>query len=433
MAMSTLEARLHQLRDASTSLNQTAETVRNAVLRANADVDALLARGFESPAATVFFETFRRQRSIMDEWPTELEQFSHGLDSAADAIEEAAHADQNTTGGEESGGSDDGSASTGGTPPPPPVVPPASSSSTGTGTGTSGTGTGTSGTGTGTSSSGSHGRGRGDTPSDAGSSSGSTASAPEAPPPEAPPLDAYTNAHNQQLLTEMDGKQQELTQTQSQITQLQDRRAALQTELDNLTAALTTPSGVVPNARMRGLQEQINALDGQISSLQQHANDLQSGIQDLQTRLERVSPAAGADLQLISGLEGGHTIDAILNATRQADNSVNCVNWVCNRMPIPPGIPNTAYLWPENARRHPEYGIRMGDVPLAGSVLVMQPDHPFADDRFGHVMYVERVDSSGGVWITDNFHHEPVLLSTLTNVTTGPDITYMYFPWQTQG
>jgi len=75
----------------------------------------------------------------------------------------------------------------------------------------------------------------------------------------------------------------------------------------------------------------------------------------------------------------------------------------------------------------------LGDVPLAGSVLVMQPDHPFADDRFGHVMYVERVDSSGGVWITDNFHHEPVLLSTLTNVTTGPDITYMYFPWQTQG
>jgi surface antigen len=62
----------------------------------------------------------------------------------------------------------------------------------------------------------------------------------------------------------------------------------------------------------------------------------------------------------------------------------------------------------------------------------MQPDHPFADDRFGHVMYVERVDPDGAVWVTDNFNHEPVLLSRLTDEVSGPNIQYLYLPWQTQ-
>jgi hypothetical protein len=45
-------------------------------------------------------------------------------------------------------------------------------------------------------------------------------------------------------------------------------------------------------------------------------------------------------------------------------------------------------------------------------------------------MYVERVDAEG-VWITDNLHAEPVNLSALTAKTSGPNLKYLYFPWQT--
>ena len=47
-------------------------------------------------------------------------------------------------------------------------------------------------------------------------------------------------------------------------------------------------------------------------------------------------------------------------------------------------------------------------------------------------MYVERVDN-GVVWITDNNHpNMPIRLTDLTGETSGPNIHYLYFPWQTQ-
>jgi surface antigen len=101
-------------------------------------------------------------------------------------------------------------------------------------------------------------------------------------------------------------------------------------------------------------------------------------------------------------------------------------------MPIPPGIPGNAMTWIDNAIANPEYGITVGNVPLTGSVIVMQPEHSFAHDVFGHVMYVERVEN-GQIWVTDNFHHQPVLLNDMTDELAGPYIQYMYFPWQTQG
>jgi hypothetical protein len=62
----------------------------------------------------------------------------------------------------------------------------------------------------------------------------------------------------------------------------------------------------------------------------------------------------------------------------------------------------------------------------------MQPEHSFANDQFGHVMYVERVEN-GMIWVTDNNNHTPRLLNDMTDELTGPYIQYMYFPWQTHG
>jgi hypothetical protein len=47
-------------------------------------------------------------------------------------------------------------------------------------------------------------------------------------------------------------------------------------------------------------------------------------------------------------------------------------------------------------------------------------------------MYVERVDN-GAVWITDNTHRSPILLTDLTAEVSGQNIHYLYFPWWTQG
>ncbi len=429
--MSTLEAKISELRTAADSLETTAGNVRGAVSNAYTLIDGLLALGFQSPAATVFFDTYRRERTVMDTWPEELDRFARSLTQAANAIEEAVQQEMASAGIGDDGGT--GGDSSGGVPPPVPVP-------------TGGGAPGSSGTGGSASTGGTGGGSFGGVPfTGSGSGSGRSGSTSPAftaadfdePEPEPvgppPPLEAYANRSNQELLTQMQQQQAELETTQTNIDRLNTRRGELQTELDDLLARMNSAGGVTPNARIRGLQEQIAGIDAEIAGAEGHIDDLQTSIQDLQTRLERVSPNAGADLDLIASLEDSQTSQAILNATRQADNSVNCVNWVCSRMPIPPGIPNNAYLWPENALAHPEYGIRMGDVPLAGSVMVMQPEHPFADDRFGHVLFVERVDASGNVWVTDNFNHEPVLLSSLTDVTSGPTVTYMYFPWETQG
>jgi|GEM_PF-1320250 len=441
--MTTLEARISELRAAANTLDSSAIDVRNAVNSAHSDVNALIARGFQSPAASVFMNAYHGKKSFMDEWPAELTRFANSLRDAADAIEEAAIREAQQS---ENVDNDQGQ--------PPPVIPPTGSpppggsgpsgqpSGSGFEPGSSGTGgTGPGGTG-GSGLPGSGFPGASGTGSGSGQSGGSGSSATdnyfgdeelEGPPPPPPPLEAYVNAQNAPLLQQMEEQQQEIQTIQNNVNALNERRDTLTQELNDLTARMGGAAGVTPNARIRGLQEQIAAIDQEIAGAQDRIDQLSQSISELQTRLERVSPGPGADLDLIASLEGTQTSDAILNATRQSDNSVNCVNWVCSRMPIPPGIPNNAYLWPENALRHPEYGIKMGDVPLAGSVLVMQPEHPFADDRFGHVLFVERVDASGNVWVTDNFNHEPVLLSSLTDVTSGPTMTYMYFPWETQG
>lgn len=443
--MSSLEARIDELRLAASSLVNSAETVRNAKNVAHGIVDQLVVRGFQSPAADKFYAEYRRERSIMDTWPDELESFSHRLEEAADAIEEAVR--QSGDGPDTPGGGGDvfippGQGGTppgqGGTPPGQGGTPPGQSGDSPGNSGNAGnSGTGGTSSGTGGSSSGggvgggSSGRGRTSSGGAGSSGGGSSSSEPEVVL-EAPPLDAYANQHNQAMMQELTRQQAALETEQSNLSTLEGRRAEIQGELDRLTQVLGTTAGVTPNARVRGLREQLAAIDAEIAASQQNIENATNNIASLQDRLERVSPGAGADLELIASLEGSRTSDAILNATRQADNSVNCVNFVCSRMPIPPGIPNNAYLWPENALRHPEYGIKMGDVPLPGSVMVMQPEHSFADDRFGHVLYVERVEPDGSVWVTDNFNHTPVLLSSLTDEVSGPNITYMYFPWETQ-
>lgn len=91
-----------------------------------------------------------------------------------------------------------------------------------------------------------------------------------------------------------------------------------------------------------------------------------------------------------------------------------------------------AHSWNDLVLEHPEYGISIGDQPLEGSVIVLEREHSYADDVFGHVLYVESV-SDGEVWVTDNNNPEPIRFSDLTDQTTGDLVSYLYFPWHTRG
>ena len=438
MITDEVRVRLTQLRDAAENLQTAAENIENAVQTTNGIVESLMARGFVSPAATAFHTNFMSKTTWMDEWPVHVRHVARLLEEAAEALGQAAEAagtghgtgtaDPTDPGMEDHGGDGSGTGTgttdpvdpgtgdqgdggapiptpTGGTGGIPPIPPPAPG---GTGGGSQGTG----------------GSGSGDHET-------SETDEPETPP-EPAPLEAYMSGPNRQLYDQIGESQEQIVTEQENLDYLQMRRQAVEEQLNDLTARLEEAGGNTDNARVQALRDEIATIDGEIANSETRITDLQTHISDIQTRLELVRPGAGADLDLIASLEGTRTIDAILNATRQADNSINCVNWVCTRMPIPPGIPGNAMTWIDNAMARPELGITVGSTPLAGSVIVMQPDHSFANDQFGHVMYVERVEN-GMIWVTDNNNHTPRLLQDLTDELTGPNIQYMYFPWQTQG
>lgn len=451
--MTSLEARLSQLREAANSLDVSSANIRAAVENSHAIVSALVARGVISPAADQFFALYRRNTSVMNEWPNNMDDFARMLERAADAIEEAQRRQEKAAGGSDTspgpGGSDGG-----GSPPHdsggalPPIPPPPGTGGTGGTGGTSGTGGGSPGTGgsggtggTGGSgipgtggTGGAGGSGRtggsgtgGGTPGTGGTAgSGGTEEAAAAEPAEA--QGTYYNAANQHLADQVAAGQTEIAAHRARVTDLEGQRTQLQGQVDQMLQA----TGGQATPRIRGMQQQLADLDALINGEHTSIDQIQQQMDALQARLDMVTPGPGANMDLIRSLEGSRTSEAILRATHQADNSVNCVNWVCSQVPIPPGLPTNARDWVQNAMNHPEYGIKVGDVPLTGSVIVMQPEHSFADDRFGHVMVVERVDPDGAVWVTDNFNHEPVLLSRLTHEVSGPNISYLYLPWNTQ-
>jgi surface antigen len=178
--------------------------------------------------------------------------------------------------------------------------------------------------------------------------------------------------------------------------------------------------------RVQTLNAQIAAYDQEIRAAEVRAANLESRIDAATARLIAVNPADNADVYLIRTLEGSESAPYVLNNTR------DCVNYIASRVPIPGELAANAHLWDERAAEFPQFGIRTGDAPKPGAILVMEADHPYADDRYGHVMLVERVDSSGGVWVTDNNHAQPVRLNDLTTETTGARVKYLYLPWFTQ-
>lgn len=251
----------------------------------------------------------------------------------------------------------------------------------------------------------------------------------ETPAPALLPGIVFVSSANRPLYDRLQARQADLAAGEARLNHLVAQRSATLDEYNALRNRLSSYDADLDLSqvpRLQAMEQQIGALDSEITQLNQDMAGWRSEAAQISERLQQVQPAPGADLDIIARLDGAATAPHIVN------NTHDCVNHVVQQLPVPDGLPLDAHLWDDLAREHPEYGITLGDQPLEGAVLVMETEHSYADNQYGHLMYVESV-VDGEVWVTDNNHPEAVRLSDLTSETSGENLTYLYFPWHTQG
>jgi len=240
-------------------------------------------------------------------------------------------------------------------------------------------------------------------------------------------LGSYISHYNRPLYDSLLNDQTAIARDATLIQELRAERARTQGDLVALQNRMATAGAVSTGTpQVNALNGQLDYLDKQEAAAQSRITAAQARVDDARERLLRVTPPDGADPSVIRALEGAKSEPYVLANTR------DCVNYIASRVAIPGDLAANAHLWDEKAAELTRFGIRVSDQPLAGSILVMETDHPFASDRFGHVMLVESVGKDGAVWVTDNTHPTPVRLSDLTTEVTGERMKYLYLPWYTR-
>lgn len=379
--MSEVEVKLYALRTAADQLRLSAHKIEEAVQRVSGVVQEIVASDHDSSAALRFSSLYSLQKSSMQDWSVRVSEFAGRLNEAADDIAIAL--------------ADAGFEPTRST-----ITIPPSMIGVGSGGARRGKRTG-------------------------------TRSAMRKEPNVTLPtfrLDEFIARINRPLYDRLTLEEELLDDQQDRLDELTQSR---QDKLEDLAALKNRLLSYDPKSdlsripRVVALEEDLSALDQEILTVETRIESLNESVSGLKTRLERVIPGPGADLDKIAALEQGETSPWI------KENTHGCVNHVVNKLPVPAGIPSDAHLWDQNAEKFREFGVTTGDTPLPGSVIVLEKDHSYADDVYGHLMYVEKVEG-GIVWITDNEHAEPVKLHDLTTELSGSNIKYLYFPWHTQ-
>ena len=380
--MSEVQIRLSELRDAAERLNHAGRQIDQSVQVVSRMIDEALALGVHDPTIAGFALRYYQQRGLMDGWCDQLLDFARRLDEAADEVELA-------------------------------LTNPAGTQTRET---------------TVTYSANAFQRTR---------SLVQTLLSEKGPPlvpgedPELPEFDLadYVSGVNRPLYDQLLRDQETLKREQAHLSELLQSRqdavedlAALKNRL--LSYDQTIDLQAIP--RIQALETEIANLESEIIQTENSVSNLQESVDELTDRLDRVKPGKLANMRLLAQLEGSETTSWI------KDHTYDCVNYIAERMPIPSNIARDAHLWDEAAAKFQEYGITAGDIPLVGSVIVMDQDHSYADNAFGHLLYVERVEE-GAIWVTDDdYATTPVKLSDLTDELSGPNIKYLYFPWHTQ-
>lgn len=386
--MSEVEVRLDSLRTAAADMQQANRAISEALDAVQAEVTALYALGLPAGGVGTYSASYAANVGLMQEWPFKLTRFATNLEQAADDIQQAINQPARAIA--------------------PLVLPfiPESVPLALWG----------------------HSFAFQSKARPASPQLEATSAVMEAAPL---PLGSYVAAINQPLFDDLQREQRELGNNQlllSILTQTRETRVQDLTALKNNLLSYDPQTDLQHTPRVQALETEIQGYDQQIATAQQNIKQQQTSIATLTERLNRVKPGAGADINLIQGLESGQT-----NQWVKA-NTQDCVNYIVTRVPIPDGLARNAYLWNDLATKLPQYGVTGGNVPLVGSLLVMEKTHPYADPIYGHLMLVNRVDADGAVWVTDNNHPSvAVKLSDLTSETSGTNVSYLYLPWFTQG
>lgn len=379
--MPEVQTRISQIREAADQMSKSSQRLDESLEQVRLTVQYLYTMGYQGQGAAGLFALYQDSTARMEEWIALLRNFSGSLAQAADDIERAA-----------------------GTNSPPPVVEAAPADFSYI------------------------------PPSiDWTVRRGAINSSLESTPPPIPlpvtyDYGSYVSPINKPLYDQLVASQQSLSEQEARLAVLMDTRQKL---ADDLVALQNRLLSFNPNAnlatvpRVVALQNQLASYDLDIIGTQTRIDNLRAGVQELITRLDRVKPGAGADLLTIVGMEKATTAPYVLAHTQ------DCVHYIATKIAIPDGIAQDAYLWDDKALALPQYGITVGTTPLTGSVIVMEQTHSYANPISGHLMYVEGV-SGDQVWVTDNTHPTPVLLSDLTSEVSGENIKYLYFPWSTK-
>lgn len=238
----------------------------------------------------------------------------------------------------------------------------------------------------------------------------------------------YVSSANTTLFMNLRDKQSLLAEQETQRTLLIDQRQSAVSELQatrNRALSYNPDLDVESVPRVQALSAEVSRLDSEITQLDNTVIGLEQDVNSLNTRLNIVQPSNDADLNFIGQMETATTNPNVVN------NTYDCVNHVVQKLPVPHDMALDAHLWNELVLEHPEYGITIGDQALEGSVIVLEREHSYADDTYGHLLYVESIQD-GEIWVTDNNNSSPVRFSDLTDETSGSLVSYLYFPWHTR-
>jgi uncharacterized coiled-coil protein SlyX len=249
-----------------------------------------------------------------------------------------------------------------------------------------------------------------------------------APTPQPRPIGGYISERNKALYEQWRDRSDELQGREAALAGLIETRQQKAEDLAALRNRLhsydpTRDIDQIP--RIQAMQAEITQLDADMAATQNEIDIMQARVDHLEGRLSRVNPGPGANDATLIALEQGET------APWLHDNTFDCVRHVVGKFNVPANLAVDAHLWDDMAAQFSEYGVTTGDIPLEGSVLMMTPEHPYADDINGHIMYVERVEN-GVVWVSDDKNPAPVRLDEVTTEQQ-QDMTYLYFPWHTIG
>jgi len=386
-----LVGNLASMREGADEIERRALTIRQALEAAQGILNTILP-SIESDAAEEFKFFYRSQSGSMQELPNQLQQFAKKLRSASDAIENAARSKSGNNREKPTDSNHDGQQTSQQSQPNGKVMPSTI---------------------------------HGHRPFDA-SQHNHAYNNPASNNEIKDKLiqfkkPAYISDDNKPLYKEFNEKQGQFITEQQKFDMYKELYATRLKYLRDLQAAS-------PNATndINRVASEIEQMKKALILQQSTVTDLMHQASALLTRVERVTPGAGANISGILSMANSQTSQQIL------DNTGSCVHYIAQRMSVP-FAPN-AYEWNDWVKKNGAlYGIKEGNIPLAGSVIVMEQDHPYASEVYGHVLYVEKVDVDGTVWITDNNHSEMVKLTSLTHEITGPNIHYLYFPWETKG